>query len=69
MYVPKWSLVELTYFAFTTNYLIGFGDLMPCSDLHGQSRSKCAVILSSKLLIFLLLVFYTFILMFVVPFF
>ncbi|CAF4926908.1 unnamed protein product [Rotaria magnacalcarata] len=46
IYVPKWSLVELTYFAVTTNHLIGFGDLMPCSDLHGQSRSRCAIVLS-----------------------
>ncbi|CAF0859374.1 unnamed protein product [Rotaria sordida] len=51
MYVPKWSLIELTYFAVTTNYLIGFGDLMPCSDLYGQSRSTCAIILTIYVII------------------
>ena len=46
MYVPEWSLIELTYFLVTTNHMIGFGDLMPCSDLHGTNRSKCAMIMS-----------------------
>lgn len=49
MYVPKWSLVQLTYFAVTTNLVIGFGDLMPCSHLYGQSRSICSIILASKM--------------------
>ena len=49
MYVPKWSFIELAYFAFTTNYLMGFGDLIPCNDLYGQSRSICAMIITSKI--------------------
>ncbi|CAF2485804.1 unnamed protein product [Rotaria sp. Silwood2] len=51
MYVPKWSLIELTYFAVTTNHLIGFGDLMPCSDLYGESRSTCTIILTIYVII------------------
>ncbi len=48
MYVPQWSIIDLTYFTVTTNHLIGFGDLMPCSDLYGQSRSKCATIMTGR---------------------
>ncbi len=48
IYVPQWSLIQLTYFAVTTNHMIGFGDFMPCSDLYGQSRSNCAIIMTSK---------------------
>jgi len=51
LYVPKWSLIELIYFLITTNHLIGFGDLMPCSDLYGQSRSKCAMIMTIYVII------------------
>ena len=47
-FVPQWSWIELIYFAVTTNYLIGFGDLMPCSDLKGQSRSNCSIYMTSK---------------------
>ena len=47
-YVPQWSLIELTYFAVTTNQMIGLGDLMPCSDLQGQSRSSCTMIVTGK---------------------
>jgi len=49
IYVPQWSIIELTYFVVTTNHMIGFGDSMPCNDLYGQSRSKCAMIMTSKL--------------------
>jgi hypothetical protein len=48
IYVPQWSLIELTYFLITTNHMIGFGDFMPCSDLHGSYRSKCAMIIAGK---------------------
>ncbi len=47
-YVPQWSFIELIYFVVTTNHLIGFGDLMPCNDLYGQSRSRCAIIITSR---------------------
>ena len=30
------------------NHLIGFGDFMPCIPLHGQHRSNCAIIMTSK---------------------
>ena len=59
LYVPHWSLIELTYFTITTNHLIGFGDLMPCADLHGQNRSTCSTIMTSKNRLF---VFHRFIL-------
>ena len=49
MYVPKWSLIELTYFLVTTNHLIGFGDLVPCTDMYGTNRSKCAMIITGIL--------------------
>ncbi len=58
MYVPQWSIIDLTYFTVTTNHLIGFGDLMPCSDLYGQSRSKCATIMSGRFNISLLFFLY-----------
>ena len=48
IYAPDWSLVELAYFLITTNHLIGFGDYMPCRNLHGTSRSRCATIMSGK---------------------
>ncbi|CAF3445148.1 unnamed protein product [Rotaria sp. Silwood1] len=51
MYVSKWSFIELIYFAITTNHLIGFGDLMPCSDLYGQNRSICTLILTIYVII------------------
>jgi hypothetical protein len=58
VYVPEWSFIELTYFAVTTNHLIGFGDFMPCGNLFGQSRSSCAMIMTSKHRIFLYLFLY-----------
>ncbi|CAF1243887.1 unnamed protein product [Adineta ricciae] len=51
IYVPQWSLVELTYFAITTNHLIGLGDLVPCVDLYGQTRSTCAMIITVYVII------------------
>lgn len=47
-YAPQWSFIQLTYFLITTNHLIGFGDFMPCIPLHGQHRSNCAIIMTSK---------------------
>lgn len=52
MYVPQWSLIDLTYFTVITNHLIGFGDFMPCHDLNGESRSNCSIVLTSKSIIF-----------------
>lgn len=49
IYAPDWSLIELAYFLVTTNHLIGFGDYMPCRDLYGTSRSRCATIMSGKI--------------------
>ena len=49
LYAPDWSLIELAYFLITTNHLIGFGDYMPCRDLHGTSRSLCATIMSGRI--------------------
>ena len=46
IYVPQWSLIELTYFLVTTNHMIGFGDFMPCSDLYGSDRSTCATFIA-----------------------
>lgn len=51
IYAPKWSLIELTYFLVTTNHLIGFGDYMPCGDLSGSNRSRCAMIMAGKYVI------------------
>ncbi|CAF1426220.1 unnamed protein product [Adineta steineri] len=51
IYVPQWSFVQLTYFAVTTNHLIGFGDLTPCVDLYGQTRSTCAIIITIYVII------------------
>jgi len=49
IYVPQWSFIELTYFAVTTNYMIGFGDLTPCTNLYGQTRSTCAMIITGRI--------------------
>jgi hypothetical protein len=48
MYVPQWSLIELTYFLVTTNHMIGFGDFMPCNNFHGLYRSNCAMFIAGK---------------------
>ncbi len=60
IYVPQWSIIELTYFVVTTNHMIGFGDLMPCKNLYGQIRSKCAIIMTSRFKICIYLLYYYF---------